>query len=253
MQTTREPQPFLVQLLDLTLVQLSNWRWSWHNTIIVSIVAPLISMLGLGVFARGSGPQTLTYILIGNVVLALMFENEGKVSSNFAFMRAMGTLDYFASLPIHRYSLILATILSFFILSLPALIVTLLFGSLFLHVPLSIHPLAILVIPLAIIPLASLGALIGVSSRSVEEVGPISNFITFLMLGLGPVLIPPDRLPGILRISGWISPASYTASALRQALIGPVTWRIGLDLTALALFTILLLWLVIRKMDWRQT
>jgi ABC-2 type transport system permease protein len=34
-----------------------------------------------------------------------------------------------------------------------------------------------------------------------------------VMLGLGPVLIPPDRLPGIMLILGRLSPATYAASA----------------------------------------
>ena len=51
---------------------------------------------------------------------------------------------------------------------------------------------------------------------------------------------------------GRFSPATYAASALRQALLGPLTGQIVLDLAALAGFTAVVLWLVGRKMDWRQ-
>jgi ABC-2 type transport system permease protein len=66
------------------------------------------------------------------------------------------------------------------------------------------------------------------------------------------VLIPPDRLPGIMLILGRLSPATYAASALRQALLGPLTEQIVFDLAVLAGVTMVVFLLVGRKMDWRQ-
>ncbi len=252
MLKTQKPQPFLIQILDLLLMQLSNWRWTWRSMVIIGTVAPILSIMALGTFAKGSGPQSLQYILIGNIVLALMFENQGKVAGNFAFMRAMGTLKYFASLPIRRYSLVAATVLAFLLLSLPALAVTALFGAWFLHVPMHPNPLLIVVIPLAAFPLAGLGALVGASARNPEEASSFSNLLTFILLGLGPVIIPPDRLPDFMITLGIFSPATYTASALQQVLLGPVTPKIWLDLTVLTGFGGLILWVVGKKLDWRQ-
>jgi ABC-2 type transport system permease protein len=66
------------------------------------------------------------------------------------------------------------------------------------------------------------------------------------------VVVPPERLSrSLLRLS-WLNPATYAASALRQALIGPVTGRIALDLTALIGATIVVLGIVTRVLDWRQ-
>jgi ABC-type lipopolysaccharide export system ATPase subunit len=69
---------------------------------------------------------------------------------------------------------------------------------------------------------------------------------------LGPVVIPPDRLPEITLVLGRLSPATYAASALRQTVVGPVTTEIILDLTALLGMAVLFLWLAGRKMAWRQ-
>jgi len=74
-----------------------------------------------------------------------------------------------------------------------------------------------------------------------------------VMLGLGPVLIPSARLPDVMLFLGRFSPATYAASALRQALLGPLTGQIFLDLVVLAGVTVVVLWLVGRKMDWRQS
>lgn len=51
---------------------------------------------------------------------------------------------------------------------------------------------------------------------------------------------------------GRLSPATYAASALRQALLGPLTGQIVVDLVVLAGVTVVVFWLVGRKMDWRQ-
>ena len=246
------PQPTLVQLFDLTLIQLSNWRWSWRSMLLTGVAAPMMSILALGVFARNSGEETLGYILTGNLVLALMFGTLDKVSSNFAYMRFGGMLTYFASLPIYSASLILATILAFFLLSLPAVGVTMLVGVLYLGVNVKIHWTLLVVLPLAAASMAGLGALIGARARSPEEAGSISLLLTLILAGLGPVLIPPDRLPAFMNILGYFSPATYAASALRQTLLGPLSARLLVDLGVLLVVAVLVLWLVGRTIHWRR-
>ena len=234
------------------MVELTNWRWSWRSMVILGMVAPLGSMFFFSFFARDTGPGTLAYILTGNVVLALMFDNLDKVTSRFSFMRAMGNLDYYATLPVQKNVLILAVVLSFLLLSLPSLVFTILGGAVLLGVPLALHPVILIVIPLCTIPMAGIGALIGSVARTPQEAGSLSLLVTLVMLGLGPVLIPPSRLPDVMLILGRFSPATYAASALRQALLGPLTGQIFLDLAALTGVAAVVLWLVGRKMDWRQ-
>jgi ABC-2 type transport system permease protein len=141
--------------------------------------------------------------------------------------------------------------LAFLLLSMPSLAITSLVGILFLHVKLSPSPVICLVIPLVAVPLAGIGALIGTVAHTPEEAGSISMVLTFLMTGLGPVIFPPDRLPEVLVKLGWLSPATYAASALRQSLLGPITPRIVIDLVVLCGLAATTLWLVSRKMDWR--
>lgn len=234
------------------MIELTNWRWSWRSMVILGMVTPLSSMVFFGFFARDAGPDALAYVLTGNVVLALMFDNLDKVTSRFSFMRAMGNLDYYATLPIQKHVLILAVVLSFLLLSLPSLVVTVLGGAVLLGVPLALHPVILIVIPLCTIPMAGIGALIGSIARTLQEAGSLSLLITLVMLGLGPVLILPSRLPDVMLIMGRFSPATYAASALRQALLGPLTGQIFLDLAVLTGVTAVVLWLVGRKMDWRQ-
>jgi ABC-2 type transport system permease protein len=246
-----KPQPIVTQLLDLLLIQLSNWRWSWRGMLLTGTIAPLVSVAALGTFARDSGGPALDYILAGSLVLSIMFEIHSRVCNNFAFMKAVGMFSYFATLPIHRSLLILATALAFLAISLPSLLVVTMVGSLILHLPLHVHPLLLLAVPLAAAPLSGIGALIGSKARTMEEANLFAMLVNYASLGLGPVMFPPDRLPSFLVHLGWLSPASYAASALRQTLIGPVTPRLWLDFAVLALLGGIIFLFVDRTMDWR--
>lgn len=253
MPPTLKGQPFLVQLGDLLLIQLSNWRWSWHGTLLTGMLSPVLSIFALSIFARDADPTTLAYILTGNVVMSLMFENLTKVASNFAFMRATGAFSYFATLPLSRIALILATVGAFLLLSLPALAVTVAIGTWRLGIALAPSPWLLLVIPLAAIPLAALGALIGANAPRPEDAGTWSLVLTVTLVGLGPVVVPPDRLPAWMHTAGAFSPATYAADALRQTLLGPVVPdRLALDLAVLAAVACVLLALVARTLSWRQ-
>ena len=243
---------FLVQLVDLALIELTNWRWAWRPMLITGMLAPVGSILSLGIFARDSGPEALAYVLTGNIVLSLMFENQDKVAGHFAFMRLNGILNYFSTLPVQKHALILAVVGSFLLMSLPALVVTIVLGSLLLGIPVTPSPAILLVVPVCATSMAGVGALIGTSVPVPQHAGSVSLLVAFLMLGLGPVVIPPDRLPGVVLFLGRFSPATYAASAMRQALLGPLTGQIVLDLGALVGFTLVTFWLVGRKIDWRQ-
>jgi ABC-2 type transport system permease protein len=248
----RKSPSILAQLVDLTLMQLSNFRWSWRRMAITGMLVPTANIVMLGLFNRDSGIETLGYILVGNIVISLMFESMGKVSSNFAYMRWVGSFNYFATLPIHRYLLVIATLIAFALLALPALLFIILFGAWFLGVPLHANFLVFLVIPLIMIPLSSLGAWLGTFAMTPDESNAMTLVVTFFLLCLGPVLLPPDRLPEILHWLGRLSPATYAASALRQTLIGPITPQLGWDVAMLSFFAITITWLVNKRMEWRN-
>jgi len=247
----RSPLSFGAQFVDLFLINLTNWRWSWQSSLVIDTLAPVLSILGLGVFARDLGTPSLVYVLTGNMVLALMFGMMRKVENYLSFMRASGGLDYFAALPIHKAAFVLAIIAAFFVLGLPSLISTLLIGSWFLGLQLQINLWLIPVIVLSAIPFAGLGALIAILAPNFHVSGSLNLLFTLVLTAIGPVIVPPNRLPMVLITLGQFSPATYAASALRQTLLGPITPQLAIDLIVLLIATLLILALVTRKMDWR--
>lgn len=244
-------QTFWIQLLDLCLIELSNWRWTWRSTVTVSIILPLTGMTALAFYGRESGEAALSAIFSGSLVMSLMFGNLRNIQSHIMFMRVEGTLEYFATLPIQKHGLLLSIIAAFFLLSLPALLATLLIGSAIVGLPLAIHPLALLVIPLCVAPMSAIGALIGVYAREPQQGNSASLLVTFAFAGLGAVIVPAERLPDALAQIGSLNPAVWAASALRQTLLGPTTHQLALDLLLLTVFALLVMGLVSRKLDWR--
>jgi ABC-2 type transport system permease protein len=94
--------------------------------------------------------------------------------------------------------------------------------------------------------------MLGLIGRVPGESRNLTSVLTLLMIALGPVVIPPERLPRFALVLGHLSPATYAASALRQTMVGPLTARFALDLTVLAGITVLSLWVVGQKMNWRR-
>src|SRR5579862_9112749 len=224
--TNRKPQSPWDQWITLFRMELTNWRWSWRSMVLSGTLAPILSILALGTFAQDAGKTAVAYVLSGNIVLSLMFGNMDNIQSRFTFMRFTGTIDYFTTLPIKRYVLILAMVIAFLLLSLPSLLATMLTGILLLRIPINIHPLIVVIVPLCAISLSGIGALIGTIAPNPQTAGSFSLLTTLIMLGLGPVVIPPDRLSDVIVRLGFLSPATYAASALRQVLFGQVTERI---------------------------
>jgi ABC-2 type transport system permease protein len=245
-------QPFLTQVFDLILIQLTNWRWSWRGSIIIGMLAPLLSIAAFGAFTAGSGAVTTSYVLTGNIVLTLLMEGLTKVSNHFAFMRMNGSLDYFATLPIYRSALVVATVLAFLLLSLPATLATLIIGAGILNISLQIQPALVLVIPLISLSLCGLGAIIGLLDRAPDEINSISLLATLFLFGFGPVLIPLEKLPPFMTTLSLLSPSTYAASALRQTVLNqPDRLPLWLDMLVLSAVALLFLWIVNSRMDWR--
>lgn len=242
----------VIQVYDLLLIQLTSFRWSWRRTMILGAIVPILSILIFSQFINEEQNELLGYVFVGNLVLSILFETIGKVSSRFAYMRASGMLDYLATLPIERTALILATVLAFFILSLPGFMMTVIIGKFILQIPLSINISIIFILPLISISLCGLGALIGLLGRNPEEVGSISTLTTFILYVMGPILIPTKTLPPLFSTISLLSPTTYAASALRQVMLNQTdNIPLYIDIVVLVFITFVLLKLVSKHIDWR--
>ena len=248
----REPQPIWRQSANLFFMELANWgRQSWRRIVFVGTFASLHTLIALTIFARDNGTEALGYVLTGAVITSLFFGTMSFVQRRFIQMRVMGVLEYYATLPIWRYGLILAVVLTALLVSLPSLLIIILFGSRVLLIPIQPSLLIVLVLPLSTLPFAALGALIGTTSRTIDDSNSINTVLMLALTLLGPILSPPELLPNVIVTLGRFNPGTYAASALRQVLLGPITAQLLLDLIVLTGFTTLGFWLVRRFIGWQ--
>lgn len=247
----RKPQSLLVQIVDVTLIELTNWRWTWRTMLLLGMITPLSSMLAARFLLARTDHLDLAFIYCGNVLLCLIFENQNRLGGHFVFMRFHGTLDYFGSLPIRKTTLIFSMAIAFLVLSIPSVIVVVFGGALLLDVQLDPHPLALLIIPVCAISMAGLGTLVGALSRTSAEATSLGLLVTLVLSGTGAVIIPADRLPHWLVQLGTFNPATYASSALRQALLGSFT-TFRTDIAIVIVFGIAAFWTAARTIDWRK-
>lgn len=112
-QLDRKQSPW-PQFIDLFHIELLNWRWGWRPLVLTGMLLPVILIVLLG-YVTGTDAETSrhAHILTGNVTVALMFTNMRRMSTRFAWMREAGTLDYYATLPVHRYLVVVAVLCAF--------------------------------------------------------------------------------------------------------------------------------------------
>lgn len=242
----RKPLPFHHAVWTLFLVQLSNWRWSWRGMVITGMVAPILTLAAMGVFAKESGDQSVHQVFVGSLTLALLFETQNKVAANFAFMKFNDAFAFYAALPVRPQALIVATAAAFTLLALPALVCTTLFGVLILGLNVSLSPLAVPVLLAVVLPFVGYGAWLGSRANGPEEAGSLSLLSVLAMVSLGPVAVPAHLLPDFMVWIGWANPAFYASSLLRQVFFGPVGGRTAVYFGVL-LGYLLLMWVLSSK------
>jgi ABC-2 type transport system permease protein len=128
---------------------------------------------------------------------------------------------------------------------------TVLVGAWMFGLELAFNPLMLLVVPLSMVSLAGLGATIGLGIKNWRVVGLVAQLTMFFIMFFAPVMIPPDRLPGILQVTGWLLPPTYAARAFRAALRPEITTALLRDIAVLAAFAVGSLFIVSRTLEWR--
>jgi ABC-2 type transport system permease protein len=114
-----------------------------------------------------------------------------------------------------------------------------------------LHPVSILVFILSGFALSGIGALIGIYSTNANWANIIVRVVFPILVFAAPVMIPMQNLPMILRYISVVLPTTYIANAFRAALsgnLGPAFW---LDMGIILLYTVVTLYFVARRFDWR--
>lgn len=227
----------------LLQMQLARVRTSWRPYLIVSSAMPLgIAVLLRAIMDPKQVDQFGEQIVAGSAVLAIAMTAIVMLAQRIASLKESGGLDFYSSLPVKRWMLVLAILVSFAIFSLPGTIIVSVLGAMLFDLSLTALWAAVPVWALGSFALAGLGVGVGLAAPDEQLAGMYSNLVMMAVLFLG--IIPTGRVPGWLGPVRAILPSTYAVDALKPGLAGAFTSGQVWDLLLLALFGTLFFWAV---------
>lgn len=242
---------WLAGYLGLTRVMLTEYRAAWWIHVLFGFLMPLGMLFFITASGGGLSQERAIFVLGGNLTTAVVYGPAMLIINRIGWGRHTRDFDYWASLPLHKLSLILAMVTVSLVLSLPGLISLLLLGSWMLNLPLTASLAVLPVIPLGALSLVGVGAFIGTYAKDGQTANVLANLLMAFVTFLAPTMIPLEALPLPIRWLSALTPIPYVADAFRLVLSG----NFGLDLAyhvgIVALIGVGCLGLVHLKLDWR--
>jgi ABC-2 type transport system permease protein len=161
-------------------------------------------------------------VVAGSAVLVIGFVALNLLAQLLGAMRASHALDYYATLPVSPFAVVLAIVSAYASFTAPGTVVTAVLGAWLYQLPVGNLWILVLVVPLAAAALAGVGALLGLLAPR-QELATVAG-----QLGMSAVLflgiIPAHRLPGVLLPLRAVVPSSYAVDALAACLRTHVDW-----------------------------
>jgi len=236
---------------DLVFIRWANIRNEWYFALLVGALFPLAMLVAFRMLGAVQTPASAMYVAAGNGIVALIMGPMQSLANDLAWGRQRNDLEYYAVLPFSKTQLVLAFVTVASVFSMPAMLITLWVGGLWLKFSVVITPWVVAVMIVAGLSMAGLGVFIGVQAKNGHHANMMNALVMVVVMFFSPVLIPFENLPVFLRYTSRLFPSSYAADAFRAALAGRGDIVVWGNLLALVAFSIVLLWLATRKLDWR--
>jgi ABC-2 type transport system permease protein len=243
----------LRQYLVLLLVLLAEYRTTWFYQVFTGLLVPI----GFAFFIKSVGgamnAQHATFLIGGNMAASIAFGPTSFLISKIGWARQTGEFNYWIALPMPKLILVFAIISVALVFALPGLIGVYILGSLMLGLPLTGAWALIPLLPLGVLPLAGLGTLLGTYAPDGQTANIFGNVLIIFIGFLSPMMLPPESLPVPLRIIANFVPTTYVADSFRMVISGNTGKNLIIDVVVLILFSIVLLTLSYKRLDWRAT
>jgi ABC-2 type transport system permease protein len=235
----------------LLLAESYRMRSMWFWYLIMMAMNPLLNMFLLYIFGARANPQATLFVISGSLASGLTIATMLSLGQEVGGLKDSHAFEHYATLPISKLSYVLAIATRAMVFGLPSFLIVLGVGWAGLGLPLHLGPILIPAVLLASYSLVGFGAFIGFYSRTGQVAGMATQVLAGVMTSLAPVFVSIDQLPAILRATAAFMPTTYVATIMRGALSGVVDAQVWTSFAVLAVFTVVMLWLVVRKLDWR--
>lgn len=220
-------------LLRWRLLQL---RQELPQLMLVQILFATGTAVGLGFLIPDVDPVAGAYLATGAFLLNLLLIAVAMVPNVMTESKTTGALDYMWSLPFPRLVYLLAELTIWSLCVLPGMMISLIVTSLRFDFDLRVSPLLIPALALVLVTGSSVGAMIGLKSKSQQATNMIANFIIIVVLLFSPVNFPADRLPGWLQGVHQVLPIAHMADLMRATLVSGIPTHVAVDFVVLGLW-----------------
>lgn len=189
-----------------------------------------------------AGEISSKLIVAGLTSLVMLFGTTSIEAVAVVLEKQTGTFERLLVAPISLFTIVLGKALAGFFFGL-ILAAVVLFPLAAVSGTVVMNPLlAVIAIAFTSMTFSALGIIASAYAKWVPEAQMLSNFLRFPMVFLSGTFTALENLPSQLQVVARFLPLTYSVEALRSSIAQPaVTYTYILDITALTLFTIVLL------------
>lgn len=168
-------------------------------------------------------------------------------------IRMKNGFEHFSTLPIFTASPMLGTFLSFFLTTLPSLIIMPILGVLLFKIKFVVSFWLILVIVLTMITMIGIGAVLGTFSDNYQKTHTLSMVAMFFVMFGTPVYYQLESLPLVVRVFQRLLPFSYSLEAMRLLMVNPSLNAIVIrNIIVLSVWMVASMLLASKFVTWKQ-
>ncbi|MBI4669598.1 MAG: ABC transporter permease [Elusimicrobia bacterium] len=235
-------------------LELKKFRQGWIWSFVMASLFPLCLLFFMRMSSGQASREAALYTISGIIVFSLVLNTTIMLANELSQIKEAGALDFYATLPVSRLSVLLAILCRSVVFSLPATVSLLAVGAFVYGFPiLSRLPLLGAAVLLAALPLSGLGGALGLALPHPRHVSLAAQVFYLIVVFLSPVMIPEEALPAPLVITSSLLPTTYVARCLRAILQGSdLTAQFFSDAAVVLLFSLCSGYYLAKKLDWRQ-
>ncbi len=200
-----------------------------------SVIMPFgFFFLYAGVFAKGV-PDKVSYLL-GPVVALTVMGSFWGLSAALVMFREQGILRRFHVTPVTPSDMLASSIVANYVLTLPTVLVEILFARVFFHVHSFGNVLAVFIlVTVGTVSFASLGLVVASVTNTMQETQVLNQLLWLPSIFLSGATLPLIALPIKVQHVGVFLPATYLVTSLQRAIYFSVPiWHLLLDVGLLA-------------------
>jgi ABC-type multidrug transport system permease subunit len=183
-----------------------------------SVVMPFgFFFLYAGVFAKGV-PEGVRYLL-GPVVALTVMGSFWGLSAALVTFREQGILRRFHVTPVTPSDMLASSVVANYFLTLPTVLLQLLFARVFFHVHNFGDILAVFIlVTVGTVSFASLGLVVASVTNTMQETQVINQLLWLPLIFLSGATLPLPSLPVVVQRVGVFLPATYLVNSLQRAI-----------------------------------